>query len=130
MHLVSQSAQVRNPSSSKDEAALQKDEELLLTVESNSQLARALSPFLGPLASRKNKGVFITLPFLIPYQDTHKYLRGRHWKSWTMMLVMFALRSKEISSFTRGLFWQGPSSLPLAVGLFDFCIYFVFNEHL
>lgn len=55
MHLVSQSAQVRNPSSSKDEAALQKDEELLLTVESNSQLARALSPFLGPLASEKTK---------------------------------------------------------------------------
>lgn len=67
MSLLSQSLQVRNLSSSKDEAALQKGEELLLTVECNNQLPRPLSPFLVPLASRKNEGVLITLLFLIAY---------------------------------------------------------------
>lgn len=68
MSLVSQAVQVKNPSRSKDYAALQKGEELLLTVECNNQLPRSLSPFTVPLGARKkNEGVLITLLYLITY---------------------------------------------------------------
>lgn len=53
MSLVSQAVQVTNPSRSKDEAALQKGEELLLTVECNNQSPRSLSPFIVPLGARR-----------------------------------------------------------------------------
>lgn len=95
MSLVSRSVQVRNPSSSKDEAALQKDEELLMTVECNSQLPRPLFPFLVPLAWRKKLSYF---NYIAVSHCILQHTQVSEWKALKemMMLVMVAVRGKEV----------------------------------